>query len=92
MPRIPLSRWLPLTGFGLLLVAIPSLLAASGALPIQVVAAAGGAFGAASGASLIRVGWPHRRRSEVQRLLAAFGFFLLSAGTVAMLAGVGLYH
>lgn len=85
-------RWLPVAGFGVLFAVVPSLLAASGALRIQVAAGAAGALMAAGGVSLMRVGWPHRRRSELHHLLAALGFFLLCAGAVAMLAGVGLYH
>jgi hypothetical protein len=90
--RIRSSRWLPVVGFGLLLLVVPSLLAASGALRLQVVAAAAGALMAAGGVSLMRVAWPHRRRSDIHHLLAALGFFLSCAGAVTMLAGVGLYH
>ena len=90
--RIRFSRWLPVAGFGLLLAAIPSLLVASGALRIQLVAATAGALMAAGGVALARVGWPRRRCSEIHHLLAALGFFLSCAGAVAMLAGVGLYH
>jgi hypothetical protein len=90
--RIRASRWLPVGGLCLLVALVPSLLATSGALWIQVVVATAGALMAAGGAALLRVGWPRRRGSEVHHLLAAFGFFLLCAGAVAMLAGVGLYH
>jgi hypothetical protein len=47
---------------------------------------------ATGGAALLNDSWPRRRRSEIHHLLVAIGFFLLYAGTVAMLAGVGLYH
>jgi hypothetical protein len=85
-------RWLPTAALALVFALIPALLAASGALGIQIAAAAAGALMAAGGAALLRVAWPHRRRSELHHLLAALGFFLLCAGAVAMLAGVGLYH
>lgn len=85
-------RWLPVAGLALLLAVVPARLATSGALGIQVVAAAAGALMATAGAALMRVGAPRRRRSDLRHLRAAFGFFLLCAGAVAMLAGVGLYH
>jgi hypothetical protein len=85
-------RWLPIAGLALLFALVPSLLATSGALGIQIAAAAAGALMAAGGAALFRIGWPRRRRSELHHLVAALGFFLLCAGAVAMLAGVGLYH
>jgi hypothetical protein len=85
-------RWHPVVGLGLLLALVPSLLATGGALAIQIVAATAGALMAMVGAALVRVGWAHRRRSDLHHLLAAVGFFLLCAGTVAMLAGVGLYQ
>jgi len=82
------------TSFGLavLFALVPSLLAASGAPRIQVVAAAAGALLATTGAVLGTVSLPKRRRSEVHQLLFAVGFFLLCAGVVGMLAGIGLYH
>jgi hypothetical protein len=92
MPSSRARHWLPVVGFGLLFALVPSRLATSGALGIQVVAAAAGALAATAGAALVRLGWPHRRRSDLHNLLAAFGFLLVSAGVVAMLAGVGLYH
>lgn len=92
MPHILTWRLLPLVGLGLLLALVPSLLAASGALAIQVVAATAGALLATGGAALVRVGWAHRQRSDLHHLVVAVGFFLLCAGMVAMLAGVGLYH
>jgi hypothetical protein len=85
-------RWLLIAGLALLFALVPSLLATSGALRIQIAAAAAGALMAAGGAALLRIGWPRRRRSELHNLVAALGFFLLCAGAVAMLAGVGLYH
>jgi hypothetical protein len=90
--RIRASRSLPLAGFALLVAVVPSLLAASGALQVQVVAATAGALMAVGGVSLMRVAWPHKRRSDIHHLLVALGFFLLCAGAVAMLAGIGLYH
>ena len=92
MPSVRALRWLPVAGLGLLFALVPSRLATSGALRIQVVAAAVGALAATVGAALVRLGWPRRRRSDLHHLLSAFGFFLLCAGAVAMLAGVGLYH
>lgn len=92
MSRIRASRFAAVAGLGLILAAVPSLLAASGALGIQVAAAGAGAAIATGGLALMRVGWPHRRRSDIHHLLAALGFFLLCAGAVALLAGVGLYH
>lgn len=71
---------------------VPALLATSGALPIQLLAAAAGALMVSAGASCLFVAWPQRRSSDLRHLLAAFGFFLLCAGLVGMLAGVGLYH
>ena len=79
-------------GLAVLFALVPSLLAASGALRIQVVAAAAGALLATTGAVLGTVSWPKRRQSEVHHLLFAVGFFLLCAGVVGMLAGIGLYH
>jgi hypothetical protein len=76
----------------LLFLLVPARLAASGALEVQIVAAAAGALMATGGAGLLSVSWPRRRHSELQHLLAAMGFFLLCAGAVAMLAGVGIYH
>ena len=92
MPRIRPWRWLPVAGLGLLFALVPSGLATSGALPVQIVAAAAGALVATAGAALARLGWPRRRRSDVHHLLTALGFFMFCAGVVAMLAGVGLYH
>lgn len=85
-------RWLPVTGLGLPLALVPTLLATSGTPRAQVVAAAAGALTATGGAALLQVGLPRRRLSDFHHLLAAFGFFLMCAGAVAMLAGVGLYH
>jgi len=79
-------------GLAVLFALLPSLLAASGALRIQVVAAAAGALLATTGAVLGTVSWSKRRQSEVHHLLFAVGFFLLCAGVVGMLAGIGLYH
>lgn len=92
MSSIPSRRWVPVVGLGLLFALVPSRLAVSGALGIQVVAAAAGALTATGGVALVRVAWPRRRHSDLHHLLAALGFFLLCAGAVAMLAGVGLYH
>lgn len=78
--------------FAALFALVPSLLAVGGALPIQVVAAAVGALMATGGVAMGLVGWPRRRHSDIHHLLAATGFFLLCAGVVGMLAGVGLYH
>jgi hypothetical protein len=91
MPSIRARRWLPVAGVGLLFALVPSRLATTGALGVQVVAAAAGALIATGGAALVRLGWP-RERSDLDHLVAAFGFFLVCAGAVAMLAGVGLYH
>jgi hypothetical protein len=85
-------RWLLVAALGLLFALVPARLAMSGALGIQIVAAAAGALMATGGAALLNDSWPRRRRSEIHHLLAAIGFFLFCAGTVAMLAGVGLYH
>lgn len=90
--RIRTRRWLPVVGLGLLLALVPSVLAASRALTIQIAAATAGALMATGGAELVRVAWTRRRRSDLHYLLVAIGFFLLCAGAVAMLAGVGLYH
>lgn len=79
-------------GLGAIFAAVPSLLAVSGALGIQIIAATAGAVLATGGAAMLRVAWPLRRRSDLHHLLAAAGFFLLCLGSVAMLAGVGLYH
>ena len=92
MSRIRGSRWPGTLGFGLALAAAPALLAASGALWVQVAAAGGGAVAATGGVWLMRFGWPNRRHSELHNLLMALGFFLLCTGAVAILAGVGLYH
>jgi hypothetical protein len=92
MASIRSWRWLPVAGLGVLFALVPSRLATSGALGIQIVAATAGALVATGGAALVRLGWPQRRRSDLHHLLAATGFFLLCAGAVAMLAGVGLYH
>ena len=92
MPSSRSRRWLPVTGLGLLIVLVPARLATSQALGIQIVAAAAGALIATAGIALLRLGWPRRRRSDVHHLLTALGFFLLFAGAVAMLAGVGRYH
>jgi hypothetical protein len=72
--------------------AVPVALAASGALRVQVLAASAGTVMVACGAAALRAGWSGRRMSELRRLAAAFGFFLCCAGTVTLLAGVGLYH
>ncbi len=85
-------RWLPVTGLGLAFALVPTLLVTSGAPRAQVLAAAAGAVMATGGGALLRVGFPRRRLSDLHHLLAAFGFLLLCAGAVAMLAGVGLYH
>jgi len=77
---------------GALFALVPARLALRGAASIQVAAAAAGAVLAATGVALIRAGWPRRRQSETARLLFSAGFFLVCAGTVGMLAGVGLYH
>lgn len=77
---------------GALFALVPARLALRGAASIQVAAAAAGAVLAATGVALIRAGWPRRRQSETARLLSSVGFFLVCAGKVGMLAGVGLYH
>jgi hypothetical protein len=92
MPSIRARCWLPVAGLGLLFALVPSRLAAPGALQIQIVAAAVGAVVATGGVALVRLGWPRRRHSDVHHLFGALGFFLLCAGVVTMLAGVGLYH
>jgi hypothetical protein len=92
MESIRSWRWLPVTALGLLLALVPVRLATNGALGIQVTAAAVGALMATGGAALLNGSWPRKPRSELHHLLAATGFFLLCAGAVAMLAGVGLYH
>ena len=92
MPSMRSRGWLPVAGLGLLFALVPSRLAATGAQGVQVVAAAAGALMATGGAALVRLGWPRRRHSDLYRLIAAPGFFLLCAGAVAMLVGVGLYH
>ncbi len=79
-------------GAGALLVLVPVLLARTGALTVQVVAAGAGALLATGGLSLMRGAWPRRRITDLHYLLFAVGFFLLCAGFVTMLAGVGLYH
>ena len=81
-----------MAGLGLLFALVPSRLAATGALGIQVVAAAAGALMAMGGAALVGLGWPRRRHSDLYHLIAGLGFFLMCAGAVAMLAGLGLYH
>ena len=92
MASVRARCWLPVAGLGLLFALVPARLAATGALQIQIVAAAVGAVVAPGGVALLRLGWSRRRHSDVHHLLAALGFFLLCAGVVAMLAGVGLYH
>lgn len=72
--------------------AAPVALALTGALRLQVLAASAGALMVACGAALLTAGWSRRRDSELRRLAAALGFFLCCAGTVMLLAGVGLYH
>lgn len=67
-------------------------LAGSGAVGAQVTAATIGAALLTGGAALAVWGWPRRRESEALRLALSAGFFLICAGIVAMLAGVGLYH
>lgn len=57
-----------------------------------MVASAAGAFLATSGAAITLMAWPRRRRSDLHHLYAAIGFFLVCAGVVLMLVGVGLYH
>lgn len=79
-------------GLAVLFALVPSLLASSGALRVQVVGAAAGALVGTTGAVLGTVSWPKRHRSEVHHLLFAVGFFLVCAGVVGMLAGIGLYH
>src|SRR5918994_2396079 len=71
--RIRGSRWPGTLGFGLALAAAPALLAASGALWVQVAAAGGGAVAATGGVWLMRFGWPNRRHSELHNLLMALG-------------------
>jgi TRAP-type C4-dicarboxylate transport system permease small subunit len=89
MGSIRFWRWLALGAVLFLLV--PARLAISGALEVQVLAAAAGALMATGGVGLLSASWPRRRYSELHHLLAAMGFFLLCAGAVAMLAGVGIY-
>ncbi len=83
---------LAVAGLGVLLALAPLLLAASGALRIQLVASAAGAFLATAGVAITLMAWPRRRRSDLHHLYAAIGFFLTCGGVVLMLAGVGLYH
>lgn len=78
----------PAVLFGL----VPAYLAATGALTVQVMAAAGGALLAGIGAALADASRPRRRGSELHNLLFSVGFFLLCAGLVGMLAGIGIYH
>ncbi len=77
---------------GTLLALVPIRLAASGALSVQVRAAAAGAVSAALGVGLGRVGWTRRRGSEIARLLVATGFFTVCLGIIGLVAGIGLYH
>ena len=86
-------------GEGLVLVVVAALsalpaavLAVGDAFAIQVVAAAVGAALITVGATLLRAGSPRRHKSELQRLVAAFGWFLCCAGLIGVLAGIGLYH
>ena len=92
VPRVSVHRRLVVAGIDVLCALVPSVLAASGALRVQVVAAVVGAAMATAGVALGLAGWPRRRSSELHNLLAAFGFFLLCGGVVLMLAGIGLYH
>ncbi len=53
---------------------------------------AAGALMTSTGLALGALSWPRRRASDVHHLLFAVGFFLVCAGLVGLLAGIGLYH
>jgi hypothetical protein len=91
-PLLDRSSLLAAMAAGSACAAVPAALAASGALRVQVFAASAGSLMVACGAAALRAGWRGRHTSELRRLAAAFGFFLCCAGSVLLLAGVGLYH
>lgn len=71
---------------------VPSALYVTGAQAIQVLAASVGALVATAGFGLLRSVWRRWRQSDLLRFLAALGCYLICAGTVLMLAGIGIYH
>ena len=58
----------------------------------ELVPVAAGALMTSTGLALGALSWPRRRASDVHHLLFAVGFFLVCAGLVGVLAGIGLYH